>query len=141
VKEGEGVHLPILTGKLAWVFLLGSFCSWVYVEWWPSHQTPWGCAFSELRLAETHVHCGEGAPLLPHQLWLLGQKADLNLVSLNELKNLPKVPSKVLVGLLEERERIGGFCEWEEVAKFSGIGPARLKSLKEHLFIQCDTKK
>jgi DNA uptake protein ComE-like DNA-binding protein len=95
-----------------------------------------------LRLAsKAHVHCGEGALLSPDQLWLLGLKADLNAVELNALKNMPKVPSNVLLKLLKERERLGGFCDWEEVANISGIGPARLKSLKEHLFIQCNQKR
>ena len=131
--------LPALTWKMAWVVGLGSFFSWVYAESWPSSQTPWACASSKLKLApQAHVHCGEGTPLLPDQLWLLGQKADLNTAEFNTLKNLPKVPSTVLSNLLEERERLGGFCEWEEVQKVPGVGPVRLKSLKEHLFIQCD---
>jgi DNA uptake protein ComE-like DNA-binding protein len=87
------------------------------------------------------VHCGEGAPLLPDQLWLLGLKADLNTGALNTLKNMPKVPPKVLLGLQEERERLGEFCDWEEVARLPGVGPVRLKFLKEHLFIQCSTKR
>ncbi|MCL2625667.1 MAG: helix-hairpin-helix domain-containing protein [Cystobacterineae bacterium] len=68
-------------------------------------------------------------------------KADLNTAKLEDLKNLPKVPLKVVSVLLEERDRREGFCDWEEVAKIAGVGPVRLNSLKEHLFIQCDTKK
>jgi len=134
--------LPALTWKLAWVVSLGSLCSWLYAGSWPSPKTPWACAPSELRMSsKAYAHCAEGTPLLPDQLWLLGLKADLNEVELNSLKNLPKVPSKVLWGLLEERDRQGAFCDWEEVSKIPGIGPVRLKSLKEHLFIQCDAKR
>jgi len=134
--------LSALTWKVAWLVGVGSFGSWVYAGLWPSSKTPWACTSSELRLASRdYVHCGEGTALLPNQLWLLGLKADLNTVEPKELKNLPKVPFKVLLGLLEERERVGGFCDWEEVARFSGIGPSRLQSLKEHLFIQCDAKR
>ena len=136
------MDLSALTWKVAWVVGLGSLCSWVYAGSWPSSKTPWECAPSELRVApKAYVHCGEGDALLPDQLWLLGQKANLNTVELNTLKNLPKVPSKVLSALLEERERLGEFCDWEEVAGVSGIGPGRLKSLQEHLFIQCSTKR
>jgi len=134
--------MEALTWKLAWVVGVGSLCSWVYAGRWPSSQTPWGCAPEELRLgAKAYVHCAEGAPLLPDQLWLLGLKADLNTVEFNTLKNLPKVYSDVLLRLWEERERRGELCDWEEVSNISGIGPARLKSLQEHLFIQCKTKR
>jgi hypothetical protein len=116
--------------------------SWLYSGSWPSAKTPWECAFSELRVSpEAYIHCGEGAPLLPEQLWLLGLKADFNTVDIDTLGNLPKIPAKVLVELFEEREKRGGFCYWEEVAKISGIGPVRLESLKKHLFIQCSTER
>jgi len=135
------VGLSALTWRVAWLMGLGSLGSWVCVEDWPSAKTPWGCGVAELRVAaQAHVHCGEGMPLLPNQLWLLGMKADLNTVKLEDLKNLPKVPFKVLSNLLEERGELEGFCNWEEVAKIAGVGPVRLKSLEEHLFIQCDTK-
>jgi competence protein ComEA len=61
----------------------------------------------------------------------VGQKLDLNAVSVDELGRVPGIGKRLAEALVSAREERRGFRSWEEVDAVEGVGPAKLKLLKD----------
>jgi len=98
---------------------------------WPASATPLDCPEGQVSLDDAGVaRCGPGAPLPAGQALTVGQLLDLNAVSADELALLPGVGPELARALVGERQRLGGFTSWEQVDAVSGVGPARLETLR-----------
>ncbi len=118
------------TGSLAAATLglmaLGGVARWG----WPSSTPALDCEPSAVRIRDGVAVCGEGAPPTGAQALALGMKLDLNTASEEELARLPGVGRSLARKLVEAREAQGSFSSWEEVDAVSGVGAARLETLR-----------
>ena len=100
---------------------------------WPGSTPALDCEPEAVRVVEGVAVCGEGAsPSAPQRL-LLGQKLDLNQVTEEELARVPGVGRSLARRLVAEREALGRFASWTEVAVVPGVGTARLETLQATL--------
>lgn len=97
---------------------------------WPDPTPMLGCEPGAVRVREGLAVCGPGAPPSAPQQWMLGQKLSLNQLTEAELARVRGVGAVVARRLVREREAMGGFTSWEEVAHVPGVGAARLETLQ-----------
>jgi competence protein ComEA len=98
---------------------------------WPASKSALDCPASQVHLDEKGVaHCGPGAPLPAGQVLTAGGKLNLNTATADDLAQVPGVGPSLAKALVDERTRLGGFKTWDEVDAVSGVGEARLTSLK-----------
>jgi competence protein ComEA len=98
---------------------------------WPSKDAALDCDPRDVHLDDAGVaRCGPGAPLSAAQVLTAGGKIDLNRASEEELAVIPGVGPKLAKAIVEARTRLGGFKSWDEVDGVSGVGDAKLESLK-----------
>jgi competence protein ComEA len=113
--------LVLLAGALA-AILLGR---------WPSSRPALDCPPGDVHLDEAGLaRCGPGAPLPLGQAHSVGQRADLNRVTADELALLPGISLAFAGELVSQRARLGGFTSWDQVDAIPGVGPARLALLQ-----------
>ena len=60
-----------------------------------------------------------------------GAKLDLNQASADDLSQVPGVGPALGKALVAERKKLGRFSSWEQVDAVSGVGEAKLESLKK----------
>ncbi len=60
----------------------------------------------------------------------LGRKLELNTASAADLALLPGVGPSLARALVERREELGGFVDWEQVDQVPGVGAAKLETLQ-----------
>jgi len=82
------------------------------------------------------AHCGPGQNLTASQGLVMGKKADLNTVSVDELAQLPGIGQTLAEAIVERRKQLGKFQTFEEVDQVSGVGPAKLEALKQMVEIR-----
>ncbi len=63
------------------------------------------------------------------QKYLLGKRVDINKASLVEISELPGISDKVAAGVIEERDRMGGFRVPEDLLGVNGIKKKRLQKI------------
>lgn len=61
----------------------------------------------------------------------LGGKADLNRMSAEDFRLLPGFGRRLAGSVIAERARLGRFQSWQEVDEVPGMGPAKLRALKD----------
>jgi competence protein ComEA len=99
---------------------------------WPSTAPALDCPPSEQHLDDAGVvRCGPGAPLSAPQLLAAGGKLDLNRASAEELAAIAGIGPKLAQALVDARAKDGGFHDWSEVDRVSGVGAAKLKALQD----------
>ena len=63
--------------------------------------------------------------------WLVEPiQINLNSAAESELNLLPGIGDKMAAELVAARNRIGGFCTWDDVASISGMGPATIAAIR-----------
>jgi competence protein ComEA len=77
------------------------------------------------------VVCGPGAQLPSAWARAVGQKQDLNVMSEEELSQVPGIGKKLARVLISVRTERHGFGSWEDVDAVPGVGPAKLQLLKQ----------
>ncbi len=98
---------------------------------WPSTKSALDCPADQVHLGPDGVaHCGPGEPLPAGARLTLGARLDLNQATAEDLAQLPGVGPSLANAIVEERKRRGGFKTWDEVDAVSGVGPARIETLK-----------
>lgn len=99
---------------------------------WPSQRPALDCDPSAVHLDDAGVaHCGPGRPLSARQVLTAGGKLDVNRASAEELAVIPGVGPKLAQAIVGARARLdGGFTNWDEIDRVSGVGEARLDALK-----------
>ena len=70
-----------------------------------------------------------GGPPTICQKYLLGKRVDINRASLAEIAELPGITDKIAAGVVEERERIGGFRSPDDLLGVKGIKVKRLQKI------------
>lgn len=82
------------------------------------------------------VNCeGEGSAVLGLSM-LLGTKIDLNTASLAELKQIPKLSSKVALAIIEKRMNLGSLSSYSQIDEIKGVGLKTLENIKKYTVIQ-----
>jgi competence protein ComEA len=97
---------------------------------WPRSAPALDCEPGAVRMVEGVAVCGQGAPPTGPQALALGLKLDLNAASEAELAQLPGVGRSLARKLVEAREAQGRFTNWQEVDAVSGVGAAKLETLR-----------
>ncbi len=64
------------------------------------------------------------------------EKIDLNRVGFYDLQSLPGVGPVIAERILAYRDSVGGFGAAEDLLKVRGIGPAKLKKLKDRVIVR-----
>jgi len=110
---------------------LGLLAVGAVARWrWPSSAPALDCEPGAVRLVDGVAVCGEGAMPTGAQALALGLKLDLNAASEEELAQLPGVGRSLARKLVEAREAQGRFSSWQEVDAVSGVGAAKLETLR-----------
>lgn len=98
---------------------------------WPTSAPALDCPPEQVRLDERGIAtCGPGQVLPAGQAHSVGQRSDLNLATASELALLPGISEGLALELVAERQRLGGFTDWEQVDALDGVGPGRLGLLQ-----------
>jgi len=86
-------------------------------------------------IEDDRVNC-EGIGKKANTLFLLfGNKIDINNASAADLKLIPKMRKNVAAAIVEKRESLGRFSNYDEVSDVKGVGPKTLETIKLHTFI------
>ncbi len=117
-----------LFALLAIAFLAGA--GWLF---WRDRAAPrLDCPPEQIHLGDDGVaRCGPGKALSAAQGLTVGQKADLNTVSEADLAKLPGVGQTLAAAIMERRNQLGKFQNFEQVDEVPGVGPAKLEALKQ----------
>ncbi len=95
------------------------------------------CLPAQVHLGPDGVaRCGPGAPLPAGGKLTVGAMLDLNRASADDLAQLPGVGPALAKAIVDARARLGGFKSWDEVDAVSGVGPAKLSTLKAAMEIR-----
>ncbi len=95
------------------------------------------CPKEQVHLDEQGVaRCGPGQPLTAAQGRTVGQKANLNEVSAEELAQLPGIGETLAQAIVKRRGELGKFQTFREVDEVPGVGPAKLEALKQMVEIR-----
>ncbi|RJS16760.1 helix-hairpin-helix domain-containing protein [Corallococcus sp. H22C18031201] len=98
---------------------------------WPSQAASLACEPAQVRLTSDGIAtCGPGAVPTGGQALALGRKLDLNRALESELARLPGVGPRLARSLVDARASRGGFTDWAQVDAVSGVGSARLETLR-----------
>ncbi len=90
------------------------------------------CPPDQVHLDQNGIaRCGPGQPLSASQGLVVGQKADLNAVSADDLAKLPGIGQTLASAIVERRNQLGKFQNFEQVDEVPGVGPAKLEALKQ----------
>ncbi len=126
----------------ALALVAGLVCAWAAVCSLAAERRPPRCdqGFSARLMAGTaRAVCGApplGAREPPLSLGArraLGLPVDLNALTAKDLEDLSGVGPSLARRILAVRRSRGGFSSVEELASISGVGPARLKALRDAL--------
>jgi competence protein ComEA len=99
---------------------------------WPSQRPALDCPPGQVHLDPAGLaHCGPGSALPAAQALAVGQKLDLNAASAEDLAAIPGLGREAATALVEARNRLGPFRNWDAVDAVPGIGPARLEALQK----------
>jgi comEA protein len=61
------------------------------------------------------------------------QRVNINTATQEELEQLPWIGAKIARRILDYRSKNGKFKNWEELLNIKGIGPKRLKVIREYI--------
>lgn len=105
----------------------------IAVSRWPDDRAALACPAEEVHLDQAGVaQCGPGRELPVGQAITVGQRVDLHRVSAEDLALVPGLSLELARRIVAERERRGGFHDWDEVDQVDGVGEARLARLQEY---------
>jgi competence protein ComEA len=124
---------PGRTGLLALgLLLLLGVGTWRALRW-PAAGPALDCPPEEVRSVGGVARClpAQGEPLPGGQALTVGQKLVLNRATAEELALVPGVGPRLARALVEERERQGGFSDWDQVEAVRGVGPVKLQALMQ----------
>lgn len=76
---------------------------------------------------------GGGSPTAPT---VIEKKINPNKAGLEELIRLPEIGPVLAANIIEYRNSSGGFQSLEELQKVQGLGPKKLKRLKDYLSLE-----
>lgn len=67
---------------------------------------------------------------------LFENRLNLNEASAAELALIPKMRKNVAEAIVEARENLGSFSNYDEVSEIKGVGPKTLEAIKEYTLLR-----
>ena len=93
------------------------------------------CAMLPLVKPKQQTAYGIGEPAATAVMAVQDQRINLNTATLEEIMQIPGIGEKTAQAILDFREENGGFSYVEDLLSVSGIGQARLETIKAIVYI------